>query len=449
MRTYFIRTTKQAGTATLYTQFQTTSVNGKLATGIPVSIGAWTQCGQDVEKYDKADKDHGREVYELCQQVEAVISARLAMGTTMDELRTAVSDIVTPVVKAWKSKGAVSRKPANVLEYLSKLIEDMKAGKAKIRTKGNKNYADSSIGAYTTLHNLLKGFTHGTPLAWSAITEQWANAFTDFMAGRGMMAKSINLNNALLRSIVNRAYREHQHDDARMASHFVGRKVADVDKATEIYLTAEEVEELYRMELTGGEEMARDLFVVGICTAQRVSDYSTLSRENFGVTARGTKVVRLYQQKTHNKVVIPVLDSKLESICEKYGYDLPQLSAETINKHLRNVCRRLADNVPSLMETMPTTLTMKERDREQKAGRELWQRDGMGRALKPRWEMITSHTARRTAVTNLYLSGKFDTLQMMAISGHKDVKTFTEYIRLSGDEIADKIAEQAGDDGLF
>ena len=56
--------------------------------------------------------------------------------------------------------------------------------------------------------------------------------------------------------------------------------------------------------------------------------------------------------------------------------------------------------------------------------------------------MLSSHTARRSGITNLYLSGNFDTYQMMSISGHKDEKTFYEYIKLSSDEVADSIAQK-------
>ena len=51
--------------------------------------------------------------------------------------------------------------------------------------------------------------------------------------------------------------------------------------------------------------------------------------------------------------------------------------------------------------------------------------------------------------------GIYDTVQMMSISGHKDQRTFFDYIQLSSDEIADKImekfrqSENVGNEGLF
>ena len=69
--------------------------------------------------------------------------------------------------------------------------------------------------------------------------------------------------------------------------------------------------------------------------------------------------------------------------------------------------------------------------------------------------MVTSHTARRSGITNLYLTGLFDTVQMMSISGHKNQRTFFDYIKLSSDEIDDRImdklrqSEQASNETLF
>lgn len=63
-----------------------------------------------------------------------------------------------------------------------------------------------------------------------------------------------------------------------------------------------------------------------------------------------------------------------------------------------------------------------------------------GNVIVPRYECVTNHTARRTGITNMYLSHKYTILQMMHVSGHKTQKTFMDYIKLSSGEIADEIA---------
>ena len=71
--------------------------------------------------------------------------------------------------------------------------------------------------------------------------------------------------------------------------------------------------------------------------------------------------------------------------------------------------------------------------------------NGKGEIIVPRYNCVTTHTARRSGITNMYLSHKFTILQMMHVSGHKTQKTFMDYIKLSSDEIADEIAAIAND----
>ena len=53
---------------------------------------------------------------------------------------------------------------------------------------------------------------------------------------------------------------------------------------------------------------------------------------------------------------------------------------------------------------------------------------------------MQSHTARRTTITNMYLSGNYTLGQMMFVSGHKKEKTFYNYIKASVEELADNVA---------
>ena len=53
------------------------------------------------------------------------------------------------------------------------------------------------------------------------------------------------------------------------------------------------------------------------------------------------------------------------------------------------------------------------------------------RAYKmPKCEMIKTHTARRSFCTNAYLSG-MDSLDIMALSGHKTEANFLKYIKVT------------------
>lgn len=58
--------------------------------------------------------------------------------------------------------------------------------------------------------------------------------------------------------------------------------------------------------------------------------------------------------------------------------------------------------------------------------------------VKPKYDWISSHTARRSFCTNEFLAGTPVEL-IMKISGHKSIKDFYKYIRISPEEAAHKI----------
>ena len=343
--------------------------------------------------------------------------------------------------------------------YLADLIAGMRSGAIRIEGKGRnkgERYTPNTIKMWNNLVGIIERYYQVEPFTWDSIDKRFAARFRAWMVDEGYMAKSINKYIGQFVALINRAYDEGLHRNKAAANSCMKPTVDEAQKAAEIYLTADELNALYQMPLTGEKALVRDIFIVGCCTCQRVSDYSQLKRENFTTTARGAKVVKLRQTKTKNFVTIPILDDKLTAIMEKYDYNLPQLPSGfdvILNRYIKEICKELAESVPSLNDELPTILTMKERAKEAQvmgeSGKELFKRDEAGRVVKPRYELVTSHTARRTGITNLYLTGKFDIYQMMHVSGHKEAKTFREYIKLSGDEMAEQIAEKMGNDNLF
>jgi len=61
-------------------------------------------------------------------------------------------------------------------------------------------------------------------------------------------------------------------------------------------------------------------------------------------------------------------------------------------------------------------------------------------AVKPKYALISSHTCRRSFCTNEFLAGTPPEL-IMKISGHKTLKAFLKYIRITPEEAARLIKE--------
>ena len=193
------------------------------------------------------------------------------------------------------------------------------------------------------------------------------------------------------------------------------------------------------MPLSGLQDQVRDIFLVGCYTCQRVSDYNNISEDSFTTTAKGTPIIRLVQQKTRTEVKIPIMNPNLKAICEKYNYNLPSVVDVILNRYIKQILKELSESVVSLTKKVPTKLTMKQKQNLANGKIEVEYND-KGEVVMSRYNCVTTHTARRSGITNMYLSHKYTLVQMMHVSGHKTQKTFMDYIKLSSDEIADEIA---------
>ena len=76
-------------------------------------------------------------------------------------------------------------------------------------------------------------------------------------------------------------------------------------------------------------------------------------------------------------------------------------------------------------------LTMKQKKLEED-GKLVVERNDKGDVIMPRYNCVTTHTARGSGI--MYLTHKYTIVQMMHISGHKTQKTFMDYIKLSSDD---------------
>ena len=212
---------------------------------------------------------------------------------------------------------------------------------------------------------------------------------------------------------------------AYKSTEFKAQSSVDVDT---IYLTREEVERFEKVDLTKKEdgknlELARDIFLVGVWTAQRVSDYNNLKPENIKVVDNnGTPMtyISIHQQKTGRLVEIPC-NAKVREILNKYPKGLPHLSDQKINKYIKDIGKMA--KIDEVVEV--------------KGSRG-------GQVIKEyykKYDLICTHTARRTGATLMYLDG-IAIYDIMKVTGHKSVTTLEKYIRADKLEVAQKLVLQ-------
>jgi integrase len=201
-----------------------------------------------------------------------------------------------------------------------------------------------------------------------------------------------------------------------------------------IYLTRQDLKKMMAVNLSKMDPCyakARDIFMIGVWTAQRVSDYNHLTKENLSeqvirkkekngsYTERTVKTLTFVQQKTGNRVIIPCCKELCKTL-DKYPDEFPFLWDQKLNKYIKEIGKRAG-----LTDPVEVTTT--------KGGK-------IEKAILPKYELITTHTARRTGATLMYLAG-MDVFDICKFTGHSDVQTLLRYIRADELETFKKVTE--------
>lgn len=339
-----------------------------------------------------------------------------------DELKRYITDKQSKSVKTW------------IADYIAKIV----SGEA--RTFNGERYAPNSIRNWKQFLRIFLDFCKTTnDFCWEEINQSLVNKYMSFLEEKGYAKSAIDRFINCFKTLIGVAEREDIHNNYKARGLFRHATVKDHEKTTAIYLTKEELEGLYNMELVGLEEEVRDAFLIACYTGQRHSDFSQLKTPCFDTIFDGKMVIRKVQTKTTTQVVIPILDNKLKIILEKYNYKVPEIGDIVMNRYLKRIGEKLSHTVKSLAKDVKTILTKDEREAE-KSKKKTFRRDEDGNVIKYKWELIVTHTGRRTCATNMYLSRKYTTREMMLVTGHKKEENFMKYIKLSLDEEAHKLA---------
>ncbi|WP_407268758.1 hypothetical protein [Tenacibaculum maritimum] len=173
----------------------------------------------------------------------------------------------------------------------------------------------------------------------------------------------------------------------------------------DIHLTDSEIAALEKIKLPRiSLERARDLFLIGVYSGQRFSDYSVFEKAD----VEGDMIIKR-AEKTKKDNFIP-LHPKLLRLLEKYNWELPSISTQKFNPHIRKVCRLAG-----------ITEKVKKVDISGSKKKVIYH---------DKCDIVGSHTARRTFITLSAERGMPDHI-IMKITGISDPKTLKKYKKTS------------------
>ena len=201
------------------------------------------------------------------------------------------------------------------------------------------------------------------------------------------------------------------------------------EKTKDTYLNDEEIDCVFNYDLSNSERLGnvRDLFIIGLRTGLRVSDFMRLKTANLK-----REFIEIKTLKTGKEVSIP-LHYQVEAVLKKRNGKFPnKISDQKFNEYVKELCQLIG-----LDEVIEGKLMNPETNRKEFGS-------------YPKYKLISSHTCRRSFASNLY--GKLPTPVIMGITGHSTETSFLKYIKISPKENAETLGrfwkKQAEQNGL-
>lgn len=440
---HFLKTKKESGNAYLFFEInrKNPKFKSQLCTMVSVDIQAWKKAHEsenNLMKYlstpegckvnglliqiDKAVKDlfdshsiHSIEDREIIQEVISTI---------------ALADVRKKEAEELKRKQELEREEherklrelQDICKYYDSYIGKIRSGQV---TNNGKPYSANTIDSWLCFGGHLKGFmSTRIESTFDEIIPSFRSDFVNYLSSKGLMKGAISLYVSKFRALCKAAAKEGYNNNQTSLIGWEANKAVSEEKKAEIYLTDEELDSLYKMPLKGLKCKVRDLFFVGAIISQRFSDYSRIQKD-WVFVKDGFSYLDFTQQKTGKRVVCPLVDERLVSTLEKYDYNVPNMSVQIFDLYIHKIFEELASSVKSLNEEYTTAPSFYDQ-----------------RTKKAKWELVSSHTARRSGITNMNKQGLLTKREMMAISGHTTEKIFEEYIKMGAMEHAESIAHK-------
>ncbi len=348
--------------------------------------------------------------------------------TAKDLLNTITIDGILPshdlfrneldkIFKPSKDNSTTSDIPKELFQFIDYLIE----------TSPNK---ESTLKSFKVVRKNLFDYqkAKNKKLTFQNIDIDFYNSFVDYLTKLPLAKNTVGTRIKILKTFLNQAYDQ----NITVNTDYKKKSFKKPSEPTEsIYLTETELMQMYNLE-TSPEclEMLkkyfntdklplhlakiRDIFLIGCYTGLRFSDLSRLSKDN--ITENNT--IKIKTIKTNQFIVVPI-QPIVRQIFEKYEYKLPHIpSNQPFNRYLKQVAQLAQINEKINIEHTKGGFRVSE--------------------TTEKYNLVTSHTARRSAATNMFMAD-VPSISIMKITGHKTESAFMKYIKISADDNANKL----------
>jgi integrase len=406
------------GLSLIYLQFLYNKYRLFFSFGQKVNVSNWNKNKQRVKNTRETSSDGKYLLNDLLENLEKVCikayNNEIKNGIPHpDTLKRYLEDFLN------QNEPQTQQEMPSLFKLLDRFINN------EIKFKG-KNKSKNTLKTYNTLKGHLHEYQHifKHKVDFDTVNLEFFYKYVDFLGKRNRYEKQIrSLRPELKNKMVGKIGTNAISKDIQILKTVMGEAV-DLDYTTNyafkhkkffvtrtdtdaVYLKDKELQDLYKYDLSKNKrlEQVRDLFIFGCWVGLRFSDYNNVKAENI-VMIENDLFLKITPQKTSDYVIIPCNGGVLE-IFKKYENSpnkLPKsISNQKFNEYIKEVCKLTGMNEKGRLSS-DLNLEL--------------------------WECISSHTARRSFATNLYLEG-YPTLEIMKITGHRTERSFMKYIKLT------------------
>jgi len=312
-------------------------------------------------------------------------------------LKDTLLDLVMP-----ESKRPVKEEPKPVvksfIEHFTEYIDERQTNDQTIKKQ--------SIKTIRTTLKHLSGFVELTEydLNFETINQNFLNRFQTYLTHKNIQNSTQQRHLKNIKAFMSKMKDHHNNMEYKHLQ--VKTKESEI-----ITLTIDEIKHLQEAALGDKLSKIRDVFLCQCFTGLRVSDLKKIREHNIDFN---DMTLRVRQTKTGELHYIPLFDSTM-TILKKYDYWLPTISDQRYNSYIKDLCKAAGVNdlVDKTINIGNKTITK----------------------TFPKYELITSHIARKTFITVCLDSG-LPVAKVMNLSGHTDYKSFKRYVNLSKKKVA-------------
>lgn len=328
-----------------------------------------------------------------------------AIKTQVIELPQTYSDFRTYLEQSLRNPFAIDLSNADLMTVVNAYI--------KVKEKANPDCRRGHSSLIKSIKLIEKAYN--VTLAPGQITDIFWTYFVSMLQERGLKASTINTQTCQLKTIL----RWGQRYNVKLSPSYDIVK-APRPRSIHIALSADDVSRIYhfdvdlfyrdrRPQFRDRMKRVRDQFVLGCNLGQRFSDMCRID-----ATCFDRNMFRIVQKKTGNQAVLNIdelaIDAKTTyEILQRYNYEAPyKAKINTFDASLKELMRDIG---------FTEVIKVEEKIKGE-----------MVSCTKQKWELIASHTCRRTFASNA-AKREISLVTIKRATGHSNLETLDNYIK--------------------